>query len=77
MTAPLVKRRVTMRRAAPVPVEATDYVREDFLAAYVAWAQTRFDFVEVSEAPDFGPGGVDGVTFVPAYLDHPLAGQFV
>lgn len=76
MTAPdMSKRRVTMRNTDPF-MEAVDYVRVDFLDAYLAKARLRWQAVEVSAAPDFGPGGVNGATFVPADLDHPLAGQF-
>lgn len=78
MTAPaFVKYRVTMRRTTPLPIEAVDYVREDFLDAYLAWARGVYEAVEVSALPDYGPGGIDGTTFVPALLDHPLAGTFV
>lgn len=82
------KRRVTMRSAEVVPgmkdgegrplmrvTEAVDYVRPDFLAAYVADAKTRWQDVEVSEEPDAGPGGYHGQTAVSDRLDHPLAGQ--
>lgn len=75
------KRRVTMRSAfldkdgAIQTHEAVDYVRPDFLDAYVAKANENWQFVEVSEEPDAGPGGYDGATTVPADIDHPLAGQ--
>ena len=80
------KRRVTMTNVAFVGVDdegkevfqrsvAVDYVRPDFLDAYVAEAKTRWASVEVSDEPDAGPGGYDGETTVPATLDHPLAGQ--
>jgi len=55
-------------------VVKTDYVRPDFLDAYVANAQTVWQLVEVSEEPDAGPGGYDGETVIPDELDHPLAG---
>jgi hypothetical protein len=55
--------------------EAIDYVRPDFLDAYVADARTRWQSVEVSDEPDAGPGGYHGATAVPEGLDHPLAGQ--
>jgi hypothetical protein len=82
----ITKRRVTMRSAVLVPggaggkdviqtTEATDYVRPDFLDAYVADARTRWQVVEVSDEPDAGPGGYHGATLVPERLDHPLAGQ--
>lgn len=80
------KRRVTMTNIAYVGKddkgqdvfqrnEAVDYVRPDFLEAYVAEAKTRWASVEVSDEPDAGPAGYDGETIVPATLDHPLAGQ--
>ncbi len=85
----ITKRRVTMRRARLRPGadpvndpqnafaidEAIDYVRPDFLDAYVAEARTRWDSVDVSEEPDAGPAGYHGATAVPARLNHPLAGQ--
>jgi hypothetical protein len=55
--------------------EAVDYVRPDFLDAYVADARTRWQSVEVSEEPDAGPGGYHGETNVPEGLNHPLAGR--
>lgn len=78
------KRRVTMTSygtavtdKGPVVTtyEKVDYVRPDFLEAYVANARTQWQSVEVSEEPDAGPGGYDGETYVPAELDHPLAGK--
>lgn len=84
----ITKKRVTMRTASVVPgmkdkdgkpvvqvTEAVDYVREDFLDAYVADAKTRWQTVEVSEEYDAGPAGYHGATHVPERLDHPLAGQ--
>lgn len=74
------KRRVTMRSIFLLPNgetathEAVDYVRPDHLAAYVAQAQGNWQFVEVSEEPDAGPGGYEGATAVPANLDLPDAG---
>lgn len=53
---------------------ATDYVRPDFLDAYVADARTRWQHVEVSDEPDAGPGGYGGQTSVPNGIDHELAG---
>lgn len=76
----VTKRKVTMRSAtlsADGEIrtnEAVDYVRPDFLDAYVADARTRWQQVEVSDEPDAGPGGYHGATHVPARLDHPLAG---
>lgn len=55
--------------------EAVDYVRPDFLDAYVEDARTRWQQVRISDEPDAGPGGYDGATSVPAGLSHPLAGQ--
>lgn len=55
--------------------EAVDYVRPDFLDAYLEDARTKWQSVEVSEEPDAGPGGYEGETSVPAHLNHPLAGQ--
>jgi len=81
------KRKVTMTSYFTVPTgdpdnpvrtekqEAVDYVRPDFLDAYVAHAQGNWQVVTVSEEPDAGPGGYDGQTHVPTVLDHPLAGQ--
>lgn len=80
----VTKRRVTMRNAAIDPTdprktiitEATDFVRPDFLDAYVADARTRWQSVEVSDEPDAGPAGYDGPTFVSPRLDHPFAGSY-
>lgn len=79
------KRRVTMTNVVFVGVNAAgerqfqdiiavDYVRPDFLDAYVAEAKTRWTSVEVSDEPDAGPAGYDGETRIPASLDHPQAG---
>lgn len=62
------KRRVTMKsiRLAPdgntLEEHAVDYVPERILDAYVTDARTRWQFVEVSEDYDAGPGGADGDT---------------
>jgi len=85
----VTKRRVTMRSAVipagavpdkdgrmPVQIhEAVDYVRPDFLDAYVVAARANWQSVEVSEEPDAGPGGYHGQTVVPENLNHPLAGR--
>src|SRR4051794_19001921 len=76
----ITKRRVTMRSVVLTPDgvathEAVDYVRPDFLDAYLADARTRWQVVEASDLPDAGPGGYHGATHVPASLNHPLAGQ--
>lgn len=80
------KRRVTMTNFGVAGVDdngdpviartqVEDYVRPDFLDAYLADARTRWQQVEVSDEPDAGPAGYDGATHVPATLNHPLAGQ--
>lgn len=82
----ITKRRVTMTNVVSVPVsdefpdgyakhQAVDYVRPDFLDAYVAAARANWQNVEVSDEPDAGPGGYHGATAVPEGIDHPLAGQ--
>lgn len=83
----ITKKRVTMTTYIALPPvegddkvrtekhEAVDYVREDFLAEYVALAEDKWQHVTVSEEYDAGPGGYDGQTHVPAVLNHPLAGQ--
>jgi hypothetical protein len=78
----VTKRRVTMRSISlaadgktTLEHEAVDYVRPDFLDAYLADARTKWQSVDVSDEPDAGPGGYDGATYVPDHLDHPLAGQ--
>lgn len=83
MVDPVVdKRKVTMKSVAlasdgqTVETVCEDYVRPDFLDAYVADARTRWQFVSVSEEPDAGPGGYDGPTYVPEHLDVPNAGEY-
>lgn len=77
----ITKRRVTMRSVVAAPGgathvhEAVDYVRPDFLDAYIADAKKNWQLVEVSDEPNAGPAGYHGETTVPAHLDHPLAGQ--
>jgi len=77
----ITKRRVIMTSITALPDggvathQAVDYVRPDFLDAYVADARTKWQTVEVSDEPDAGPGGYHGQTAVPDHLDHPLAGQ--
>ncbi len=69
------KRRVTMRSVTldgagnTITHQAVDYVRPDFLDAYVADARTRWQAVEVSTKPDAGPGGYDGKTKVPRFTN--------
>lgn len=67
---------ISGRETVGAGVRCTDYVRPDFLDAYVADALTRWGSVEVSDAPDAGPGGYDGPTYVPHGLDHPAAGTW-
>jgi hypothetical protein len=80
MSETITKRRVTMRNFVAVSAtvvhthEAVDYVRPDFLDAYVADANTRWQEVVVSDEPDAGPGGYHGETVIPESLEHPLAG---
>jgi hypothetical protein len=82
----VTKRRVTMTNygvagvdSAGKPVvskiEKVDYVRPDFLDAYVENARAAWGSVVVSDEPDAGPGGYDGETHIPAELDHPDAGK--
>lgn len=77
----ITKRRVTMTDVTALPDggvathQAIDYVRPDFLDAYLADARAKWQVVEVSDDPDAGPGGYHGATSVPGHLDHPLAGQ--
>lgn len=79
----ITKRRVTMTTYVTHPTddgvevqksEAVDYVRPDFLDAYVADAQTKWQHVVVSDEPDAGPGGYEGETNIPGHLNHPQAG---
>lgn len=62
-------------QVATITHKAIDYVRPDFLDAYVADARGRGWTVLVSDEPDAGPGGYHGATAVPSHLNHPLAGQ--
>lgn len=71
------KRKVTMRNLFARTVngkhqvevqEAVDYVRPDFLDAYLADARTRWQEVEVSAEPDAGPAGYDGDTTIPEQI---------
>lgn len=72
----ITKRRVTMRSSVLNPAtgepethEATDYVLPEHLDAYTADARSRWQFVEVSEKPDAGPGGYDGDTHVHPHME--------
>lgn len=69
----VTKRRVEMGHAAGSPL-AVDYIHPEHVDAYVADARTRWEFVEVADEPDAGPGGYDGEYTLPAHLDHPDAG---
>ena len=82
----ITKRKVTMRSIVAVEpsperpdgiltIEASDFVRPDFLDAYLADARLRWQSVTVSDEPDAGPAGFHGETHVPDALAHPLAGQ--
>ena len=42
----------------------------------MADAHRDWQQVEVSDTPDAGPAGFDGATYIPAHLDHELAGVF-
>lgn len=55
--------------------ESVDYVRPDFLEAYLEVATKNWQSVVVSDEPDAGPGGYEGQTYVPFNLNHELAGQ--
>lgn len=82
----ITKRRVTARSISLAPeaglpnleTERVDYVRPDFLDAYVEAlrASGNWQTIEVSEEPDAGPAGYDGATYVPGNLNHPLAGSY-
>lgn len=68
------KYRVTMRNITVLPdgesatLEATDYVPSSILDAYVADARSRWQLVEVSDEPDYGPAGPKGPTVIPENL---------
>lgn len=70
----VTKHRVTMRNVrlladgSTAHEECVDYVLPEHLELYVADARTRWQYVEVSEEPDAGPGGYDGDTALPAHL---------
>lgn len=78
----VTKRRVTLTSYALVvdddgkPTtqkhEVVDYVRPDFLDAYVEDAKTRWQHVAVADEPDAGPGGYEGAT---ADLEHLRLGK--
>lgn len=71
------KRKVTMKSVGMaangdlLTYEATDYVPESMLDVYVADARTRWQYVDVADGYDAGPGGVDAPA---AELPH-LAGM--
>lgn len=70
----VTKRKVTMTNTVALPNGevathvAVDYVRPDFLEAYVRDAERRWQLVEVGLTPDAGPGGYDGDTNIPEGL---------
>jgi hypothetical protein len=83
----ITKRRVTCKSIVPAGFdddgqpqvhvhEMVDYVRPDFLDAYVADARTRWQSVEVSDEPDAGPGGYDGDTVIPPHIEGKKASAF-
>lgn len=78
----ITKRRVTMKNVRLLSngltahEEAVDFVLPEKLDAYVADARTRWQFVEVSEEPDAGPGGYDGDTAEPEHLRGKSARDF-
>jgi hypothetical protein len=49
--------------------EATDYVDENHLEAYVADAKTRWQAVIVGDEIDHGPGGAKGHYTVHAHME--------
>lgn len=67
----MAKYRVTMKNVVAMADgeiathEMKDYVPEEILLAYVARARESWQAVEVSEEPDWGPGGEDGDTVIP------------
>lgn len=83
------KRKVTMRSTVVVGIDpdsglpqyqdhvAVDYVGPEILDQYVENARKTWQLVTVSDEPDAGPGGYHGETFIPEYVDHPLAGQLI
>lgn len=77
----ITKRKVSMKSIAALPngqmaeMAVEDYVREDFLEAYLADVRGKWQAVDVSAEPDAGPGGYDGPTFIAAHLDAPEAGS--
>lgn len=72
----ITKYRVTMRNVVAQAdgqegtLEAVDYVPTEILDAYVSDARTRWQSVEVSDEPDFGPAGPDGPTVIPDHLQE-------
>jgi hypothetical protein len=68
------KYRVTMRSVSLAPDgslierERLDYVPLSILAAYVESVRPNWQSVTVSDEPDYGPGGEDGDTHIPAHL---------
>jgi hypothetical protein len=59
------KYRVTMTAANH---QAVDYVPASILEAYVKDARQKWSSVVISDEPDYGPGGPDGETVIPAHL---------
>lgn len=79
----ITKRKVTMRSISAGPEEGMvletireDYIREDFLPAFLEVARRDWQQVTVADGYDAGPGGYDGATYVPPGIAHPLAHHF-
>lgn len=77
----ITKRRVTARSAVLNAVtggvdihETNDYVLPEVLDQVVAELRRNWQYVEVSEEPDAGPGGYHGATHIPEFCSHPEAG---
>jgi hypothetical protein len=74
--AELDRRRVTMTNAVATANGVEIHQAEDFvdvanIDVYVADAKTRWQSVTVGDAPDHGPGGVDGSYDVTAAVNPP------
>lgn len=79
----VTKRKVVMRSLTAGPEAGQvlewvkeDYVREDFLDAFLVLARQNWQQVTVEPGYDAGPGGYDGATYVPPGLGHPLAHHY-
>ena len=78
----ITKRKVTMKSITALPngetaeISCEDYVRPDFLDAYLADVRGKWQVVEVGDEPDEGPAGFDGPTFISPELNVPNAGTY-